>query len=52
MLNTYTVWNKYWKTLGISEQDLFYHSMDKYIDNRYEMEKDDFLVMKAKIKIL
>ena len=45
MLNKYTVWNIYWKTLGIPEQAIYHHSMDKYIEDIYNTEKDNFLVI-------
>ena len=44
-MNTYTVLNPYWKIMGIPGRAIHHYSMDKYIEDIYNVEKCDFLVI-------
>ena len=44
MLNTCMLWKPDYKNPGIPGQDIYHYATDKSIKNRYNVEKDDFLV--------
>ena len=43
MLNTCMVWKPDCKNPGIPGQEIYHYATDKFIKNRYIVEKDDFL---------
>ena len=45
MLDKYTVLKTYWKNPETIGHAIHHYSMAKYIDDRYNIEKDDFLVI-------
>ena len=45
MFNTYAVLNINCQNMVIPGKAIYHYSMDKYIKNRYNVEKDEFLVI-------
>ena len=45
MFNTFMLWKLDLKNPGIPGQAIYHHAMDKYIEYRYNVEKDDLLVL-------